>query len=71
MAIAAPHRHGGAPAESAAHLTREDLAKRCKVSVRTVDAGIAAGSIRVVRFGRGVRVPMAEVERIDREGFSV
>ncbi|MEM9186090.1 MAG: hypothetical protein AAGB00_06280 [Planctomycetota bacterium] len=56
---------------TAAHLTREELADRYKVSIRTVDSAIAAGSVSVVRFGRAVRIPAVEVERLDREGFSL
>ncbi|MEM8865514.1 MAG: helix-turn-helix domain-containing protein [Planctomycetota bacterium] len=59
------------PGAVAAHLTREELAERLKVSVRTIDQAVATGAINPVRFGRAVRFSIAEVERIDREGFSL
>lgn len=45
-------------------LTAADLAVVLQVSVRTVRRMIACGEIRVIRFGRSVRVPMDEVARL-------
>ncbi|MHB2169541.1 helix-turn-helix domain-containing protein [Alsobacter sp. R-9] len=58
--------HGGstAPDTPARALTAADLAAVLQVSVRTVRRMIAAGEVRVIRFGRSVRVPADEVARL-------
>lgn len=56
----------GRPARSnlSPALTAADLAGVLQVSVRTVRRMIAAGEVRVIRFGRSVRVPGDEVTRL-------
>lgn len=58
--------HGGsmAPTLPARTLTAADLAAALQVSVRTVRRMIAAGEVRVIRFGRSVRVPADEAARL-------
>lgn len=70
LAVWAPADPESAKAEPS-HLTRDELARRYQVSVRTVDAALAAGTINAVRYGRAVRFPIAEVHRVDAEGFTV
>jgi excisionase family DNA binding protein len=45
-------------------LTAADLAAALQVSVRTVRRMIAAGEVHVIRFGRSVRVPAEEANRL-------
>ena len=45
-------------------LTAADLAAVLQVSVRTVRRRIAAGEVHVIRFGRSVRVPAEEANRL-------
>ena len=56
--------------EERSHYTRAEAAKRWQISVRTLDARIASGQVKAVKFGRAVRITAAEVERIDSVGFS-
>jgi excisionase family DNA binding protein len=57
--------HGAATrATPARALTAADLADALQVSVRTIRRMIAAGEVRVIRFGRSVRVPIEEANRI-------
>ncbi|MEN1679873.1 MAG: excisionase family DNA-binding protein [Planctomycetota bacterium] len=58
------------PTAEKTHYSRQEMADRWSVSLRTIDAAIAAGEIKVVRFGRAVRGARDEVQRIDREGFA-
>ena len=44
----------------------ERAAQRIGISRATLYAAIKEGGIKVVRFGRSVRIPKAEVERIVR-----
>ena len=46
---------GAAPGETTL-LTIDEIARQCRVSVRTVRRWIAAGELPVVRLGRSVRV---------------
>jgi excisionase family DNA binding protein len=46
---------GAAPGEMTL-LTVDEIARQCRVSVRTVRRWIAAGELPVVRLGRAVRV---------------
>jgi len=39
------------------------------VSEPTVWRRVKTGKIRVVRFGDLVRIPLEEIERLEREGF--
>ena len=58
------HDGGTAPARPTRTLTAADLAAALQVSVRTVRRMIAAGEVRVIRFGRSVRVPAEEAARL-------
>ena len=40
------------------------------VSHDTIERGIRRGSIKAVRFGRAIRIPVPEVERLKREGLT-
>jgi len=51
-------------------LTRREAARRLGVCRnRTLPALIRAGLIRVVPWGKGTRIPLAEIERLAREGY--
>lgn len=65
MAIAAPPTATPDPPP----YTREDLARRWSVSTSAIDKWIAAERLRVVRLGRRVRIPHAEVVRVERDGL--
>ena len=57
---------GKAPDARLLHL--REVAVHCAVSLRTVQAWVAAGRLRVLRFGkRCVRVEPAELTRLLRE----
>jgi excisionase family DNA binding protein len=58
------HHRAGQKAAPARSLTAADLADALQVSVRTIRRMIAAGEVRVIRFGRSVRVPIEEVARL-------
>jgi excisionase family DNA binding protein len=58
------HKGSTAPASPTRTLTAADLAAALQVSVRTVRRMIAAGEVRVIRFGRSVRVPADEAARL-------
>lgn len=51
-------------------LNRIAAAEALGISMRTLDEHIRAGRISAVRIGRLVRIPLAEVERVVREGVS-
>ncbi|MEQ8849887.1 helix-turn-helix domain-containing protein [Botrimarina sp.] len=57
--------------ELPAHKTLPEVAKRYGVSEKTVRGWHQSGKLKVVRFGRSIRVPDAEIERIDRDGISL
>jgi excisionase family DNA binding protein len=48
---------------------RTEFADRLQISVVTLDRFIKDGRIRAVRFGRSVRIPESEAQRIAAEGF--
>ena len=50
-------------------LTRRESADRLGCSERTIDNRIRAGSLRAVRNGRLVRIPVSEIERAEQEGI--
>lgn len=47
-------------------VTVKEFAAIWGVSPRTVERAIRSGAVRAVHFGRVVRVPMSEVERLGR-----
>jgi excisionase family DNA binding protein len=49
--------------------TPQELAKRLKVTPQAIHNWITAGKIASIKFGRARRIPVAEVERIIREGI--
>jgi excisionase family DNA binding protein len=49
-------------------LRMREVATRLHVSEQMVSKMIADGRLHAVRIGRAVRVPVAEVERVAREG---
>jgi excisionase family DNA binding protein len=49
-------------------LTVPQTCERLNVSRSTVQRWIASGDLRVVRFGRLVRVPLDELRRLARDG---
>ena len=50
------------------YLTLQQVARRQSRSVASIQRDIDAGKVQVVRFGpRSTRIPLAEVERIERE----
>lgn len=51
------------------YLTPKELAELLRISKSSVYGHIARGRIRAVRFGNLPRIPIAEVERIEREGL--
>lgn len=52
---------------SSAFLTPADLATRWKVTPMTLRRWRKAGKLKASYFGRGVRFPISEVERIEKE----
>jgi excisionase family DNA binding protein len=48
------------------HYSVEQLAAKWSVDERTVRRAIWRGELKGVRFGRAIRVPLAEVERYER-----
>lgn len=52
-------------------LTRAELAKRLKITERSIDRAIRDGKVKPTRFGRAVRFAPDEVKRVEREGFAV
>lgn len=48
-------------------LTPADLATRWKVTPMTLRRWRKAGKIKVSYLGRGVRFPLSEVERVERD----
>jgi excisionase family DNA binding protein len=58
------HRSATAPAQADELLTRRDVARRCRVSLRTVATWIERKAIDYIKFGNGaVRFVPADVER--------
>lgn len=57
------------PSDPLELLTLRQVSALLKRSRRQLYDDIQAGRIKVVRLGRNVRVPRAEVERIMREGL--
>ncbi|MCQ3950063.1 MAG: hypothetical protein DPW14_09605 [Planctomycetes bacterium] len=51
--------------ELPALLTREELAARWKKHVCSVDRMISSGALKAIRVGGAVRIPRAEVARIE------
>jgi len=49
-------------AEESAFLTKDDVAKRCRVSRRTIDNWISKRIIPVIRMGRVLRFRWSDVE---------
>jgi len=49
-----------------AFLTRAIAARVLSIGVATLDRLIARGQIRVLRVGRAVRIPQAEIVRLGR-----
>jgi excisionase family DNA binding protein len=45
-------------------LNRATAARMLCVSVATVDRMVAAGTLRAIRLGRAVRLPVAELKRL-------
>lgn len=45
--------------------TVAQLADRWQVNARTIERALARGELRPVRIGRTVRIPLAEVERLE------
>lgn len=46
-----------------------EAAKRWNVSVKTARTWVAQGRVAYCRLGRGIRVPLSEVERIIADGY--
>jgi excisionase family DNA binding protein len=40
-----------------------------RISREHLYSGMRTGKVKVVHFGRAVRIPRAEIERLKREGF--
>jgi len=60
-----------AVAEPVGKLQRVQVAAQAwNVSVKTAWNWIAEGRVGVVRLGRSVRVPQAEIERLVNEGYT-
>ncbi len=51
------------------NLTRKEAAARLDLSVRTIDYFVQNKVLNVVRFGMTVLIPVAEIERVEREGL--
>jgi excisionase family DNA binding protein len=53
-------------------LSRRQAAKLLRIDRgATLDALIRAGKLREIPWGAGRRIPLAEVEKLAREGFTV
>jgi excisionase family DNA binding protein len=50
-------------------VTVPEVARATRLARSTVYEAIAGGRIRVVRFGRAIRVPISEAERLMRSGM--
>lgn len=46
-------------------LTRAEAARRLRVSIDTIDRLIKRGGLRPARLGRSVRIPAAQIEKIE------
>jgi excisionase family DNA binding protein len=68
-AVANPSGGAGAPG-SAALLTVAEAAKELRVSVRGLRRWIATGHVQIVRFGRAIRIPRSEVQRLAETGIA-
>lgn len=53
------------------HVTAVELAEACDVCPKTIYNAIAAGKIRPVKYGRQIRIPLDEAERVVNEGWNV
>jgi excisionase family DNA binding protein len=53
----------------AALFTVKEATRQLKISRSLFYEAIAAGRIKVVRFGSAVRIPAAEIERLVQEGL--
>lgn len=53
----------------AALFTVKEATLRLKISRSLFYEAIAAGRIKIVRFGSAVRIPAAEIERLVQEGL--
>jgi excisionase family DNA binding protein len=50
-------------------MTVAGLAERLRVHPETVRTWVRRGTVHAVRFGRAVRIPRAEVLRVEAEGL--
>jgi len=50
--------------------TTKEAAEHLRVSYQTVARAIGVGQIKAVKLGARWRIPVEEMERISREGFS-
>ncbi|WP_333834909.1 hypothetical protein [Rubrimonas sp.] len=50
--------------------TVKDLASAIGVDPSTISRAISSGKIRVIVFGRAIRIPIDEYDRIVREGYA-
>lgn len=57
-----------APSQGAL-LTKREATQRLRISLSYLDKLIHSERVAVIRFGRLVRVPLEEIERIEREGI--
>lgn len=60
--------HAGALAAPPRLVSVSDAARALAVSSRSVWRWIAMGELTTVKFGRAVRIPYEQVERLAREG---
>src|SRR5690348_13971651 len=49
-------------------MTVAEAARQLRLSTRTLARAIALGQVKIVRFGRSIRIPREEVDRLAREG---
>lgn len=47
----------------------EAAARRWNISVKTARAWVSQGRVAHVRVGRGIRVPLSEINRVIEEGY--
>jgi excisionase family DNA binding protein len=63
------HNYGFHPQPNQRTVGTKALARRLGIHYLTVMKHIKNGNIRSVRYGKLYRIPLEEVERIEREGF--
>jgi excisionase family DNA binding protein len=61
---------GRQAADFASLATVAEAAKELRVSVRSLRRWIASGQVQIVRFGRAVRIPHSEVQRLAKAGIT-